>query len=528
MKTKHKISVTIGAIIFWGTILLWGILGMLWATPGDSLPRSDVLGGLFSAKSGVSESPAGSNTFIQPVSPLQNLGGGGIDDPSLILTPPPLSNPPAGQPITDPVFGTTLMRLIASGGNNYSTHTYSQLQAFSSDNSHVLLIEDDWYTVRRMSDLSLVNLDTSSWNAPRWHPTLPDTIVHFDTNGDTTVRLQFTEVSSGATTTRFTFPAAYDYVRVGPSHEEMSRDGRWVSGMLTRNDGETAIFTLDLQTDTLASTFTISSLYNSGPCVPDPDWGIIEPDWVGTSPLGNYLIIQWPADGTSRCNGLETFDLNTGNFVGRPYDGHSHGDLALLDDGTTEVFVTFELYHPSGNLSIGYRELPGPATGVGSPTYIQVMDWHGEHISCQGPAGVCLVTTNAYPDNGWTALEGEVFLQYLDGSVLRLAHHRSSSCGYWVQPRGSISKDGNHIIFASDWDGASCNGGNGGFGAGDTYIVDLSNESPPEPTDTPTPTNTPGPTPTGSLFLPSLPNNNPVSAPAPTVTVTPPAGAKQN
>ncbi|NIN95956.1 MAG: hypothetical protein GTO49_13480, partial [Anaerolineae bacterium] len=103
------------------------------------------------------------------------------------------------------------------------------------------------------------------------------------------------------------------------------------------------------------------------------------------------------------------------------------------------------------------------------PTYVQVMDWLDEHISCQGPHGVCLVTTFGDESDGWSALEGELFLQYTDGSVLRLAHHRSSSCGYWVQPRASISRDGRYVVFASDWSRQlDC----GDLGRGDPYIID--------------------------------------------------------
>jgi hypothetical protein len=154
-----------------------------------------------------------------------------------------------------------------------------------------------------------------------------------------------------------------------------------------------------------------------------------------------------------------------------------------MADGTAEFFMTFELYHPSGNLALGYRELPG-TTPVQEPTYVRVMDWVGDHISCQGPPGVCLVTTWGDPGDGWSALEGEIFLQYLDGSVARLAHHRSSNCGYWVQPRASLSRDGRFAIFASDWaygDDDSC--GALALGAGDPYLVDLGGDAPPPPED---------------------------------------------
>ena len=100
-----------------------------------------------------------------------------------------------------------------------------------------------------------------------------------------------------------------------------------------------------------------------------------------------------------------------------------------------------------------------------------MLNWGiGEHISCRGPRGVCLVTTGSPASNGWNPFEAELFLQYTDGSVLRLAHHRSSNCGYWVQPRATISRDGRYVVFASDWGREKdC----GDMGRGDPYIIDL-------------------------------------------------------
>lgn len=392
----------------------------------------------------------------------------GITDPNLIVPQAPWGNPAVGTWQTEPAFGTSLRRLsdLADG---FESHIYSQLQAFSADNHYVLLAGSAGYVIRRLSDLAPVALDTAAWNAPRWQPAAPHTIVHYDSNEDTTVRVQYSQLDSLQTNTIFTFPAQYQYIRSNQSFDELSRDGQWTAGMVSREDGAMVIFALNLQTATLGAILPLPDLY-SGPCQPDPQWGQLEPDWVGVSPLGRYLVVQWPRDGLARCSGLETFDLESGVFTGRVSDSHQHGDLGLLPDGQTEIFVTFEIYHPSGQLAIAYRLLPGEAT-VSQPVYLQTLDWMAAHISCQGPAGVCLVTTEADPSNGWQALEGEIYLLYSDGSVRRLSHHRTSNCGYWVQPRASLSADGRYAIFASDWGQASC-GGNFPLGQGDPYLVE--------------------------------------------------------
>ncbi len=405
---------------------------------------------------------------------------GGIDDPQLIVEPAPLPLQPAGVTFIDPVFGTAIRRVSDfSDDGGFETQIYNQLQAFSSDNAYLLLVSNADYSVRRMADNSMVEgLETSAWNSPRWHPTRSHTLVHFDSNEDTTVRLQFTDLDSLITRTVYTFPAQYERIRPNQSFDEISQDGRWLGGMVSRDDGEEVIFALDIENFTLGAQVGISDLY-TGPCVPDPEWGEVEPDWVGISPLGDYLVVQWVRDDTTRCSGLETLDLQTGDFIGRVSDHHHHGDLGVDTDGMTEFFMTTELSSPENpNLpAISMRLLPGLPT-VSPPIYLQVVDWTDEdHISCQGPHGVGLISWGNYSGEYDWPFKNEIFLQYTDGSVLRLTHHRSSKCGYWVQPRASISRDGRYVIFASDWGEEtgvmSCDKWSDPLGRGDPYIIDL-------------------------------------------------------
>ena len=457
----------------------------------------------------------------------------GITDPAVVVTPAAFPRPSVGAAVADPVFGTTVRRVSnTSEGNGWETQTYSQLQAFSSDSQYILLVGEEGYIVRRMSDFSLVpGVDSSQWNAPRWRPGT-HSLIHYDSNADTTLRVQTLNVDTGQAQTIYTFPAGWERIRSNQSFDELSHDGRWMGGMAVRSNDDQTLFALDLQNNSLGAQISLAGLY-AGPCQPDPTWGEVEPDWVGVSPLGRYLVVQWARDGIDRCSGQETFDINTGAFVGRVYDGHQHGDLGVLPDGTTEFFMTFELYNPNANgqLSLGYRTLPGNAT-VQEPVYLQVIDWHGAHISCQGANGVCLVTSDAVPEeNGWSAFEGELFLQYTDGRIDRLVHHRSSACGYWVQPRASLSRDGRYAIFASDWGqqtgGNSCDGSNENLGRGDPYILELSGGAPVStatPTATATPTTDDGP----QTATPTVtPTSTGTATGTPTATPTlpnPPAG----
>lgn len=441
-------------------------------------------------------------------------------EPTAIIQSIALGRPAVGAVETDFAFDTQFRRVSsASETGGFETQSYSQLQAISPDSQFLLLESPNGYVIRRLDTLQAITLNTAAWNAPRWYTPRDHTVIHYDSNDDAILRVQLTNVQTEQMETVFTFPAPFERIRTTQSFDELARDGRWMAGLASQNGGEQVIFALDLQNGVLGAQIPLPQLYNSA-CIPDPQWGNIEPDWIGVSPLGRYLVVQWPADGTERCHGLETFDLTTGAFVGRVYDGHQHGDLGVLPDGDTEFFMTFELYNPNanGNLSIGYRTLPGTPT-VSEPVYIQVMDWHGAHISCQGPNGVCLVTTLGDAADGWSPLEGELFLQYTDGRVKRIMHHRSSSCGYWVQPRASLSQDGRYAIFASDW--AQETGVNGCseevLGRGDPYLIDLS-ASGGEAANTPTATGTSQSTPTApATSTPAAPTET--STPVPTSPV---------
>lgn len=357
-----------------------------------------------------------------------------------------------------------------------SNHAYSQLQAFSYDNTFVLLTEDHpedpsaTTVVRAVRGYQVVRSNpVGLWGNPRWHPTNYSTLVHFDSNEDETLVLQFTDVTSGDTTDVFTFPEAYWRYLGNQSNDELSRNGVWLAGQAVGEGDWSRIFALNIEDGRLGAELDPAALY-SGVCTPDPEFGPIDPDWIGVSPLGRYLLVQWATEGTGRCEGLETYNIESGDYVGHVTSGHPHADTTLLADGETEVFVTADLTGPApggsyvggadaedgdqGSPALTYRVLPGPAEGEAEPNYLYLIDWGGfEHISCRGPFGYCLLGGYPSPENGARdPLEDEVYVIRLDGSgVIRLAHHHSSGADYWSQPRASWSADGRYVIFDSDW-----------------------------------------------------------------------------
>jgi len=395
----------------------------------------------------------------------------GVTDGAAVIPLQSVGMPAVNTPFLDPAFNNTSIRRITGfmDSGEWGAHVYSQLQAFSPDSSHIIVIESGTYTVKNRMTLATV-LVLNDINAPRWHPNLSNTIVAYDSNGDTTLRVVYIDVVTGSTNVVYTFPNLYERIRGNQSFDELSHDGRWIAGMASTSDGDQMIFSLDLENLVLAAQLRLSDLYainvNAN----------FEPDWVGVSPLGNYLTIQWvPANPSQRLNGMEIFEITTGNFVQQLNPSHHHGDFGLDEDGS-EIFISSVLASPEDNNLPAIVSYGLPLRN-NDPQLILTVPWETLwHVSCQGPKGRCVVSAGATGMN----FNNEIFELYLDGSVRRLTHHRSGMCGYWVQPRASVSKDGKFIVFDSDFqeDGGinSCTT-QGGFGGGDVFMIELPQEN---------------------------------------------------
>lgn len=414
-------------------------------------------------------------------------GGAGSTNVNAVLKPASLKlrdYPPVRKPFIDPVFGTTLVRFSdAASRNDYANHSYSQLQAFSADSRYLLLNEEGGSLVRRVDTGERTAMQPFIGNTVRWHQTKSDTIIHYVWDqGGGNVRFRFTNIETAANTDVFTFSNRYQRIASNQSFEDMSQDGRWVAGMAIAGEEE-IIFALDTVNRRLGAQISVQELYRTR-CERDPQYGVVEPNWIAPSPLGRYLVVNWSRDGIDGCSGQEVYDIETGRYIGHSYDGHQHGDLAVLPDGKTEVYVTVLGQSPVQNNipALGYYELPN---GAARPRFIRSIPWHGmEHISCRGPRGMCVVTSYA-PEPDWAlqgVLENEIYLVYFDGSIRRLAHHRSSDCGYWVQPRATISRDGRYIAFDSDFwtergGKTSCEVFEANLGGGEVFFLLLPDEA---------------------------------------------------
>lgn len=378
---------------------------------------------------------------------------------SVLLPVATLPVPFVGSTTLDPTFGVSAKRIMQVG-----MHDYSQLQAFSSDNKLILLIDkpEGHYVVYNWPSMTLVR--TLAFGGPRWIPGTHKLIYfdRIDSNSPTSPSVvKIYDVDSNTSVIAFTFNQPYNVSsRV---QEEMSYDGRWTPSMVHNGTGNAAyhVVAVDIINKAAGADILMGSLFTSGggTCAPDAQYGILLPDYVAVDPLGKYLAFGWARDGAAgkdasgnqvaSCSGVELYDMKTGAFIRHIYDGHQHGDYGMTTDGR-EFYLTVAL----NTSDITIQWLDG-----GMSTRLRGMSWGSwGHVSCQGPNGYCLVS-------GYDAGVGDTYVGFnelylistKDGALRRIYHHRATACTYWQQPRASMSKDGRYVIFDSDW--GTCSNG---------------------------------------------------------------------
>lgn len=389
--------------------------------------------------------------IYQPPTPWANGPQGKI------LTIAPITEPAALQSVTDPTFNVSARRLLAHG-----SHDYSQLQAFTADNKYILLIEDTFgYSVFSYPSMALKwRLDGATGaghgpavQSPRVVPGLVHQVLYVTRTGaggsSGTAVLRVFDIDTGVIKDGYTFTQPYAKGAFG--QEELSEDGHWtMTYVYGGSDNKRHLIATDVVTGVKGADLIIEDMFVAGKC----PGSSVDPNWIAASPQSRYAVIGWSGDGgqatpgVPHCTGIELYDLKTGAYVRHIYDGHQHGDNGVNLQGT-EFFLSNIMYGPDF-INFGYD-------GVASQ--IRRADWGAlGHISCRSMVrGSCVIDGYALGTGQYVGYQ-EVYILNLDGSILRLFHHRSTASSYWVEPRTTVSPDGKIILFDTDW-GTASNGG---------------------------------------------------------------------
>jgi len=390
-------------------------------------------------------------------SPAAIGGGGGFVETLLtdtnVHTEPTLPTlGAAGTKITDPTFGTTILRVTDAttepdtGGHKGVLNSYSTQQAFNSDNSRVLFLVRDGYQRARFYDFTpgSCTVNTTGYllsSAPaglqeygmQWSATNPNLIY-----GVGNYNLYEITVPSGSSTTLKTFTG-------------LGHTGGYVTQMNMSDDAD--VFAMRFEGGTPAGSGYVFWKRSTNTVLMSAAT-LANLDEVEVDKSGTYGLIVY-SGGTS-----EVWTLATARQVGSDVTGitgFNHRDTGKC--GFTNGGI---LTHRPANTSIGYRTCAAPTTitdllpGMTNPwSYATQQD----HFSMQASNDLWALTSR-YHDGGGTvsaAFDNEITQIATDGSgrVRRIAHHRSVFNEYYDSPFAGISRDGKFVNFSSNWGSAS-------------------------------------------------------------------------
>jgi hypothetical protein len=376
--------------------------------------------------------------------------------------------PAAGQSYVDPNFGTTQTRAVAT---LQLRHEYSRHDPFNRDHSLVLLYylpDAEWRVYRTQSvpyDQPPALVATLQIEEPRWDPASPALLwgtrglqvisVDLGAGGAETVRKDFTRDATIAPL----LAQNPDIYRVTMKDEgETSRDKRSWAFILqgTAEDYRARyIFTWDQQQDRVLGVYTVAAS--------QPDI-----DWVGMSPLGNWVLIGGSPANTGDLVGLVMANKELTQFHRIDY-ATGHADVGLDTDGREVIVMQnvqtdFVDLIPIDLSTQPILEAGGSYAGTGRVPLVRLYyasDVNafggGVHISCNAP-GLCVISTTTdqgVPERNW--LDRKIVLTTLDRTrprtyyLARVFGTKGNPDAYWEETHASLTTDGSRVVWATNW-----------------------------------------------------------------------------
>jgi hypothetical protein len=358
--------------------------------------------------------------------------------------------PAAGQTFTDPVFGTTILRVTgpADGNDNITAYSYwpsfnrnsTRIRYYSNGVPKLATFNPATMQLSNKRDLFLSNSPDGFkpvWDDVIWSGSDPNVIY-----GHTKLNIWAYNVEANAYSLVHNF--ANDGFPAG-NIQQMSK---------SKDDN---VFAFTLQDNNYARTGHIAWRRNTNQIqMHRTDAGNVNEVQVDKS--GRYVLIHTEQQGAGKVQARVT-DLHTGtttDLIDNTHFAPGHGDSGH----------GINVAHENWNNRIMGRSLANPT----QPYQIfQLPDWdQSQHISMLADDESWALVSNFGSGNG--AFDNELFLVATDGSgaVKRFAHHESDYSTYYDSPRADISADGRFVTFTSNW---------GNSGRRDVFVVAI-----PEPT----------------------------------------------
>lgn len=375
-----------------------------------------------------------------------------------VHTPPSYNTftPPAmGSSYTDPVFGSTVVRVsdAVQMGAPWIQPEYSTAAAFNQDNSYLLLLANSYFKLLDGQGHFVKNLSQVCASCePRWSRKVASVLYYHVGN-----QLHSLDVASGADSVVHSF-SEYSSIS-GHGEMDMSLDGDHM--VFAGNNGDIFLY-------------TISS--NSKSPVLNAQGNAFDSLYVGAN---NNVTVTWVASGSGRYQGIEEFDSSM-KFIRQltHAGGHMHMSTDVNGD---PVLVWTNSGDPQP--TCGQNAIVKVSLTTGQQTCLLSLGWNlAVHISAADSTWAFVETyAPANPDpssSAWVPYTNEILQIKLDGSeVRRLVHHRSRPFdSYNYEPKTSASRDGSRIVFGSNMDQQSISGMSQLYT--DAYVIVLGGPAP--------------------------------------------------
>ncbi len=376
---------------------------------------------------------------------------------------PPLdimSKPAVGIPFIDPVFNTQVMRisdaktLLKPG----LFPDYSKRQAWNSDESLLLLRSDDGSTL--LFDGTTYEfikvLEGVAGEDLFWYPTNPSLLLYNPGH-----ELWAYNVNTDEQYMIFDF-TGYEFANT-KGEGNLSRDGASYAVVASTYDSSSGDVT---PKEFILLSLTLAGGKITGEIERSLDLSQLDDlDWISISPGGQYIVVDYADEITGRFHGVEVYDRDFTLVWQKPL-GAGHSDMTI--DANGDEVLVMDVYNSETDKTVfmKYRLSDGQAT-----TLLTIDALFDQHISCrnENQVGWCIISTFDYvgrltdSPTTWLPFEDEIFALKLDGSeeVRRIAHHYSRRFSpatpdpdhsvYWAEPHATVSRNGDRILFGSNW-----------------------------------------------------------------------------
>ncbi|HJZ06303.1 hypothetical protein A2634_02520 [Candidatus Amesbacteria bacterium RIFCSPHIGHO2_01_FULL_48_32] len=408
-----------------------------------------------------------------------------ITDPNAVFTIPQIAKPAYLSPITDPVFGTKIIRIAGDTGSATGVaglttwpadarHHYSKDQPWSVDGAYIAL---DTSPQIILDGTTYQPLKVCNGGDDRWNPNPARAHERIDAGGNT---IKLRDMDSCTVTKTITLP--FSVINFGASEGNPSFDGKFA---VLHNS--TSMFAVNIETGQIGPVVDIASCGLSAGCTVD---------WTSVSPSGNYAVVQYAPDIPRVYNlnrttlvlsprPMPASALECTSSAGIPHDRNQGYILGL-----GHADMTLDPFDNNNDVIIGQRRSTGSphyctaSSSMGSVIKVRLND--GAVTSLTNPSNEASshhISTRNYTRPGWVYVtyfigsgkrfSNEIIALKIDGSqqVERFVHTHSSSSPYRNEEHGVPSPDGKRILFASGWD-ANCDSGCGTNTNPQAYVVE--------------------------------------------------------